>query len=156
MRLIGIALLLSSVAGLSQPSFVPEVKFNCGDATVSIEVVKRDHAQRELRVEPILSVTRDGVSTILRYWGSIDYIGGVCATDARGNFRIVYQATCGGSGCDSESNWGIIDAFTLRVLLAPRDGNVSEARDILGVELPAIDQKVSVYRSAQRLYPDQQ
>ena len=87
------------MAGLSfaQAEYVPEMDFSCGDASVKIEVVKRAVPQRELRVEALISVSLNGVATTLRYWGSIDYIGGTCSVDARGRPMVVYQAYCGGS-----------------------------------------------------------
>lgn len=48
---------------------------------------------------------------------------------------VVYQAYCGGSGCDDLSNFGIIKADTGKVLLEPYAGNRSVAKEILK-ELP--------------------
>lgn len=144
------------VAAFAQTNFVERIEFTCGGAETTIEVIRRDSLQRELRVESVITVARDGVSTILRYWGAVDYVGGVCFRDSEDRPRIVYAARCGGSGCDTESNWGIVDPSNLRVLLVPADGNVEVAQGILGDELPAIDPVISVAREDQRLYPDQQ
>jgi len=151
-----VPLFFAPVLAFSQAEFVPEIQFSCGEAAVTIEVIKRDFPQRELRLEPVLTITLNDVSTTLRYWGSIDFIGGMCSADARGRPMVVYRASCGGSGCDVEGNWGIINATNLRVLLVPRDSNQDVAREILGGELPEIQQRISVRRADQRLYPDQQ
>ena len=153
---IAVPLVLVPVIAFSQAEFVPEMRFSCGDAAVTIEVIERDSPQRELQVEPVLTVMLNGVSTTLRYWGSIDYIGGACSSDARGRPMVVYQARCGGSGCDAVGNWGIVDATNLRILLVPTDSNTDAAREILGAELPDLRQMISVHRAYQRLYPDQQ
>ena len=151
-----VSMVFTPVLAFAQAESVPEIRLSCGNAAVAIDVIKRDFPERELRLESVLTVTLNAVSTTLRYWGSIDFIGGTCSSDARGRPMVVYRASCGGSGCDTLGNWGIIDATNLRVLLVPRDSNEDIAREILGGELPEIRQQISMYRADQRLYPDQQ
>jgi hypothetical protein len=97
-----------------------------------------------MRIQASIVVTRGEASTTFRSWKDIDYIGGTCINDAKGNPRIVYQAYCGGSGCDDRSNWGVIDVGELREVLIPSDGNTGRAREVLGLPPPRIDRLISL------------
>ncbi len=48
---------------------------------------------------------------------------------------IVYQAYCGGSGCDDGQYYGIVDPADLRVLLVPNGWNSRDAARILGTKV---------------------
>jgi hypothetical protein len=142
-------MILVAVASLAGTAHAQST-FTCGDATVQIEVVERDSEVRELRAEPVLTVTLHGRETILRYWGSIDFIGGVCMRDSRDRPMVVYQAYCGGTGCYDRDNWGVVDAQSLRVTLVPDNSNRGRAMELLGKELPEISDMVSVRAAAER------
>lgn len=119
--------------------------FSCAGAQIDIQVVKID----EDDVDSAITVTKDGRSTVLRHT-QIDRIGGICLeTQAKKQF-IVYQAVCGGSGCKTIDNWGIIDSEDLRVLLAPNDTNRSEAIKILGKE-PRIESYLDIEKEKIKL-----
>lgn len=63
---------------------------------------------------------------------------------------VVFQAYCGGSGCQDGANWGVIDPALLRVLAVPTDTNREEARRLLGGRaLPALTM-TSVVEEARR------
>jgi hypothetical protein len=107
-------------------------RFSCGGADVSISISARESSQWELRAESIVSVSKDGYSTVLRYRGNIDFIGGECVTKADSAPLVVYQAYCGGSGCNDGANWGVVETGMLRVLTVPNEVNRAETEQILG------------------------
>ena len=107
-------------------------RFSCGGADVDIRIVPRESATWELRYEAVVSVSKEGYSTVLRYRGDIDFIGGTCVDKAGSAPLVVYQAYCGGSGCKDGANWGVIDSHRLRVLAVPSDSNRNEAAMIVG------------------------
>lgn len=119
--------------------------FSCADAQVDIQVVKID----EYNVDSAITVTKDGRSTVLRHT-QIDRIGGICLETSTKKQFIVYQAVCGGSGCKTTDNWGIIDSKDLSVLLAPNDTNRSEAIKILGKE-PIIESYLNIEKEKIKL-----
>ncbi len=130
-------LLLILIIVCVQPLNAEQV-FTCSGSEVYIGVPDDKHF---VGVE--FKVTRNTRSTILIF-DNIDHIGGTCYKMENNTYRIAFQAYCGGSGCNDASNWGVIDPRTLRVLLIPSDTNYSEAKRLLGGELPRIDTMVSV------------
>jgi hypothetical protein len=93
-------------------------------------------------------VSKDGYSTVLRYRGGVEFIGGTCVAKAGSAPLVVYQAYCGGSGCKDLANWGVIETEFLRVLAVPNDSNRAEVGKILG-EQPLPDLKMmSVLKEA--------
>lgn len=154
--LVGSALLLLSLAqsAIAQEvaGFVPGIEFQCGGATVAIDSEPKGFRSPEEAyvrtgklVQARIVVTRGESRATFQSWKDIDFIGGRCVDDAKGNPRIVYQAYCGGSGCDGLSNWGIIDAVELREMLTPGDHNTERAREILGAKPPGIDRLISLF-----------
>lgn len=129
------------------PSFAAD-RFSCGGADTRIDVLARDTRVPEERAEGVVTVSRNGLETILRYRG-IDFIGGRCVSAGDGRPLVVFQAYCGGSGCQDGANWGVIDPATLRVLAVPTDTNRKEAQGLLGGRLPAL-KMMSVEREANR------
>lgn len=105
--------------------------FSCGGADVSIVVIARDSPIWEQRAESVVTVSRDGYSTTLRY-RNVDFIGGKCVNRPNAKSVVVFQAYCGGSGCRDGANWGVIDPEVLRVLAVPSDFNRDEVQKILG------------------------
>ncbi len=131
---------------------VSKIEFRCGGAAVVIDSEPKGfqspeeaYARTGKLVQAHIVVTRSESRATFQSWKSIDFIGGTCVDDAKGNPRILYQAYCGGSGCDDLSNWGIIDAVELRELLTPSDRNTDRAREILGIRPPAINQVVNLF-----------
>ncbi len=105
--------------------------FPCDGAEVRIEVVARENRAREERVEAVVTVSRDGAATVLRY-RSVDFIGGRCLTKTDSHPLVVFQAFCGGSACKDLANWGVVDPKTLRVLTVPSDSNLEETKKLIG------------------------
>ena len=112
--------------------------FSCGGAEVKIAVIKRDSKNWEERAEAVVTVSKEGYSTVLRY-RHLDFIGGACVPVRDAVPMVAFQAYCGGSGCNDGANWGIIETATLRVLTVPSDANRPEAQRLLGTAaLPAL------------------
>jgi len=147
---------------MSKPSFVVGVvmlvlastawagqAFECGGARVTITVVSKPSGPMEERARTTIAVTRDGAVRELSYVGGIDFVGGHCVKAADGRPLVVFQAYCGGSGCQDLDNWGIVDPRSLQVLLAPHDGNRKEAQRILGGAPVAPRKMLSVEREGE-------
>ncbi|NVZ81237.1 hypothetical protein HX875_06295 [Pseudomonas yamanorum] len=133
----------------SQPALA-EQTFQCGNATVTISIDTTSPLRSIEGVDVMLRVDQGPRSTLLRY-SNIDFIGGDCDTDARGNPIIVYQAICGGSGCYDLSNWGLIDPVNLQALLAPADDSLVPATRLLGHPPVLKVPKMSLSTEAHRL-----
>lgn len=116
---------------LSASSAIAAQGFSCGGADVSISVIGRDSQIWENRPEAVVTVTKEGYNTILRY-RNLDFIGGECVSRPNAKPLIVFQAYCGGSGCKDRANWGVIDPEFLKVLTVPSDFNRDEVQNILG------------------------
>lgn len=67
-----------------------------------------------------------------------EYFLAACLKGKDQRSYIVFQNYCGGSGCHDLDNFGIIDAVSLRVLLAPADNNRSIADQIIGYSVPPL------------------
>jgi hypothetical protein len=132
-------ILASMVAGHSEATQI----FACNDAKVRIEVVARESRSWEARVEAVVTVSRDGAETVLRYRG-IDFIGGECLTKTDSQPLVIFQAFCGGSGCKDVANWGVVDPKTLRVLTVPSGSNLEETKKIIGSSVLPHLQMISV------------
>lgn len=104
-------------------------------------------------VESIITISRNGRSTILRYDGGIDFIGMECRKTKSGKPMFVFQAYCGGSACRDLDNYGVINPADLRVLLVPSDTNRKQAKQILGVDPPPIKDTESIGKIGEELYP---
>lgn len=100
-------------------------------------MLARHSAVAEERAEAVLTVSRGGRDTILRYRG-VDFIGGQCLDGNDGRPLVVFQAYCGGSGCQDGANWGVVDPAMLRVLMVPTDTNRAQAERLIGRALPRL------------------
>jgi hypothetical protein len=140
----------SLLALLASQPVLAEQTFQCGNATVTISIDTTLPLRSTEGVDVMLRADHGLRSTLLRF-SNIDFIGGDCDTDARGNPLIVYQATCSGTGCHDLSNWGIIDPVNLQALLAPADDSLESATRLLG-HPPALKvPKMSLSNEAHRL-----
>lgn len=148
MRLLALPGLLLAI--LIAPSCHAAQGFSCDGAKVQIEIVGRESPVWENRAEAVLTVSRDGVATILRY-RNIDFIGGQCFAGNDGRALVLFQAYCGGSGCKDLANWGAIDPITLRVLMVPNDANHDEMQKLIGVGMLPQLEMTSVLSEARRL-----
>lgn len=142
--------LFQSALAQEQYTFVPRIEFECGGAQVAIDSSPIGFGSPEEAfvktgqlVQAQLVVVRGKSRVVFQSWRDIDYIGGECVADAKGKLYIVYQAKCGGSGCH-DSNWGIIDATSLREVLRPAGENSERATEILGARPPQIFRFVSL------------
>jgi hypothetical protein len=155
----GSALLLVGLAHTASAQekfeFVPRIEFECGEAKVVIDSSPKGFRSPEeafvktgMQIQAQITVTRAGSSITFRSWQSIDYIGGTCINDAQGKPHIVYQAFCGGSGCDDLTNWGIIDAREIHEELTPGVHNGEQAREILGSQPPRLYRLISLLAAA--------
>lgn len=124
----------ANVAFAGPEVFAKDKGFSCGGAEVRFDFVKRNasHGMHGEHVASVLTISREGRASVLQYDSNIDFIGGICAADERGKPMVVFQAYCGGSGCFTLDNWGIVDPADLRVLLVPNDWNRGDALRILG------------------------
>ena len=143
--------LVQSTLAQDQYSFVPRIDFECGGTRVSIDSAPKGfrspeeaYAKAGQSVQAQLVLVRGESRVVFQSWGAIDYIGGECVADSKGRPHIVYQAKCGGSGC-LESNWGIIDATSLREILKPAGENTARATEILGATPRPISRFVSLF-----------
>lgn len=129
----------ANVAFAGSEVFATDKGFSCGGAEVRFDFVKRDsyRGMHGEHVASILTISREGRASVLQYDSNIDFIGGICAADESGKPMVVFQAYCGGSGCFTLDNWGIVDPADLRVLLVPNDWNRGDAQRILGTPLPS-------------------
>jgi hypothetical protein len=139
-RLCGTGLLLCLIQMSPAQVGSTRIEFECGGATVVIDSQPKGFKSPEaafvetgMVVEAHIVVSRGEGEAKFQSWNDIDYIGGTCMEDARGQPRIVYRAFCGGSGC-SDQSWGVIDPAALRELLVPSASNTEQAREILGVQ----------------------
>ncbi len=151
MRLAPAIGLLATLAGMGLPGAVSADSrtqvakiFACGGGEVELTFAIRKQPGLEDHVEAIVTVRRADRSTVLRYDGEVDDVGGVCVNNGRSQPTVVFQAYCGGSGCHDLDNWGIIDPRDLRVLLVPNDWNRADAARILGTGLPKIEPMITV------------
>jgi hypothetical protein len=142
--LVLISFLISAGASAEEP-------FSCGGATVEFNFSRFQAKEPTDYVETVMSVSREGRSTMLYYDTDIDFIGGTCTRDKHNKPMIVFQVYCGGSGCHDLDNWGIIDPESLLVRLVPNDWNRSDAEKILGRPLPKIDHMISIARDGEKL-----
>lgn len=124
------AIVLAASAAADAPAHAAQM-FSCGGADVRIEVLEHQRRPPGPGVEAVVTVSRSGADTVLRY-AELDFIGGQCLLRADAPPLIVFQAYCGGSGCKDLDNWGVVDPATLRVLIVPADGNRAAARHIVG------------------------
>jgi hypothetical protein len=143
--------LLQNALAQERHTFVPRLEFECGGAQVVIDSAPKGfrspeeaYAKTGQLVQAQLVVVRGESRVAFQSWKDIDFIGGACVADSKGKPYIVYQAFCGGSGCDDRSNWGIIDATSLRELLKPTDHNTERAIEILGAQPPPVNRLVSL------------
>jgi hypothetical protein len=148
MRLLALPGFLLAI--LIAPSCHAAQGFSCDGGRVQIEIVGRDSPVWENRAEAVLTVSRDGVATILRY-RNIDFIGGQCFAGNDGRALVLFQAFCAGSGCKDLANWGAIDPVTLRVLMVPTDANRDEVQQLIGGGLLPRLEMMSVLSEARRL-----
>lgn len=125
-------------------------KLTCGTAMAELSFAKS--ALNKGEVESVISVNRDGRSTILRYDGGVDFIGMECRKAKSGKPMLVFQAYCGGSACKDADNYGIIDPSDLRVLLIPSDTNRKLAQQILGTAPTQIKDIQSTSTIGERLF----
>lgn len=142
-QLCGTALLLGLVQVVLAQEATPSQQtneFECGGATVVIDsepkgfISPEEAFVKSVRlVQAYIVVTRGDTRATFQSWRDIDFIGGICMEDAKGQPRIVYRAFCGGSGCNDQQ-WGIIDPIALRETLTPSDKNFDLARALLGVQ----------------------
>lgn len=149
--LLVLCLLQNAVAEESQ-EFVPKIEFNCGGASVVIDSEPKGFRSPEEAFvstgripQAQIVVIRGESRATFQGWQDIDYIGGQCVEDTKGNPHIVFQAICGGSGCDDLDHWGIIDPRALREELAPGKLNTDRAREILGKQPPRVRRWISLY-----------
>ena len=61
-----------------------------------------------------------------------------CELTSAGNHVVLINHFCGGSGCTSFGNFGVIDVASGKVLLEPNQrykGNIESAEEIIGTEI---------------------
>ena len=138
-------LLLTSLV-LVLPPAEAQQSFNCDGAIIGITVLP------EPPLDTVINV-QQGQRIATLHFSNIDFIGGRCDKNPKGEARIVFQTFCGGSGCHDLDNWGIIDPRSLQVLLIPSDGNKAEAARLLGKAPSPFkhEEMLSIAREVKRL-----
>ena len=144
---------LLPIAAYSQNDGSPGVAFVCADTAVEMQIHDSDVtdvSQRKYPVESIiaLTITRGGDRSNLTFRAGGDRAGGACTTDSQGRSRIVFVAQCAPASCGIEPAWGILDPVSGRMLLVPEDGNSERAVQVLGSELPDVQQTMSLARAS--------
>lgn len=133
------SLLCFVIATLSVAPAEAAQEFFCGGSKVGIRVVTRHSVPLEERAEAVVTVSRNGADTVLRFQ-SVDFTGGKCVDEHSSRPLVVFQAYCGGSICRDLENWGVIDPNTLRVLAVPNDTSRAEVQEIVGpTKLPKLE-----------------
>lgn len=107
-------------------------QFSCGPARVFVTVESNNDHTRDFAYAGVLTVETQGHQTVLQYRGNVDFLGAACVSDAHGIPKVLFQATCAGSGCHDLDNWGLVDASSLRIEIIPSDNNRRETQDRLG------------------------
>lgn len=123
--IIALAFLVFAPAAVAQP-----LTLTCENATVTVTYGTKGPFGYETVT---LSVNNANTSIKKQYefvWFHI-----ACLANPTGKKFVVYQAYCGGSGCQDLDNWGIIDPVSLKALLEPSDGNHKKAESIFGAPL---------------------
>ncbi len=124
---------------ISIPSFGAYDSTDCGGAIAELDFIERKQAVfREDKVESIVSVTKNDRAVQFRVWSGIDAVGLTCVKDSQGIEKVVFRATCGGSGCSDLSNIGIINPSNLLIELTPSKKSRVDAERILGKKIPDI------------------
>ncbi len=90
--------------------------------------------------EPFFSVTIEGDKTSSTHLFEIqnDHLHLRCEVASNGTHVLLINNFCGGSGCSTFGNFGIIEVNTGKVLLEPNQrykGNMKQATEIIGTEL---------------------
>lgn len=90
--------------------------------------------------EPFFSVAIDGGATSSTHLFEIqnNFLHLRCEMTSAGNRVVLINNFCGGSGCATFGNFGIIDVSTGKVLLEPNHrykGNIEKAEEIIGTEI---------------------
>lgn len=85
----------------------------------------------------ILTAVKEGRRLVLPL-ARADFVGFACRKNPRGEAHIVFQAYCGGTGCQDQSNFGLILVSSLELLLLPEDGNNTQAAQIFGTDVDVI------------------
>ena len=124
---------------LASPSAFANQDFSCGPAHVVVTVEPNADRSQDFDFAGVLTVETQGHQTVLQYRGDIDFLGATCAVDERGAPLVLFQASCGGSGCHDLDNWGLINPRSLRVELLPTDHNREETQRRLGGKKPCTD-----------------
>lgn len=126
---------------------VPQV-FDCAGSQIQIEVLEK------APLDTVLKVVRGERTTQLNF-NDIDFIGGDCMAGRLGKPLIVFQAVCGGSGCQDLANWGVIDPLSLKVLLIPSDNPDEVGKLLLSTPVPfKSGRMVDIGKEASRLGVD--
>ncbi|TPQ25755.1 hypothetical protein PL263_09975 [Methylomonas sp. EFPC3] len=131
---VGLTAICLSYSALADEKFA---KTLCGGASVEVSAERFPDAKLALS-KIVLSASSGKESIRLVFDNTVDgpkaaeYFFAACLKGKDQRSYIVFQNYCGGSGCHDLDNFGIIDAASLRVLLAPSDNNHSLADQIIG------------------------
>jgi hypothetical protein len=126
-------LLVVIVFGLSFVVDASEQVIKCGDSKTTV-------VSSETQSNPFFTLSFATKKTSKSYQLSLenDFLTVRCDRKASGVLVLLFIHACGGSACNDTSNFGIIDATTGDLLLAPTQrykGNAAEAKKIMGKEI---------------------
>lgn len=111
---------------------VPHDNFTCGASNV--EIFNNKEVDQPFF---FIKISNSNQSTTIRYSVRNEFLFVRCDSDFQKSPVVLLNHICGGTGC-SESNFGIINARTLEVLLTPTQdmpGNGDKAKKIMGSEI---------------------
>ncbi|OAH98450.1 hypothetical protein A1353_02130 [Methylomonas methanica] len=140
MSVVGLLAISLSFSILADEKFATAI---CGETTVEVKADQAPDARLALS-KIILSAKSKTESIRLVFDNTVDdprgaeYFLAACLKGKDQRSYIVFQNYCGGSGCHDLDNFGIIDAVSLRVLLAPSDNNRPIADQIIGYSVPPL------------------
>lgn len=127
------------LCGVSSAALAGEPQMHCGDTVITASPAKVKGGETYVRNFKI-TLRNDSVDKAFELSPENDFLNLICFRGASSQYLLINHV-CSGSGC-SESNYGVVELPSLRVLLMPTDrwtGNASATSTLLGALPPKPD-----------------